>query len=66
MSGERVTKALTRFGFAKKDMEAYVFLARMGLDEATSIEMALNIYYQGLANRLKILESKGIIRRMGN
>lgn len=66
MSCGRVKKALTRFGFAKKDMEAYAFLARIGPDEATSIEMALNIYYQGLANRLEILKSKGIIRRMGN
>ena len=61
MSLERVLKTLQSFGFAKRDAEVYVYLAKKGPQKPLEIASALKIRRHHLLRILKNLQAKGIV-----
>jgi sugar-specific transcriptional regulator TrmB len=62
LSLERVLKTLQSFGFAKRDAEVYVYLAKKGPQETLEIASALRIRRPHLLRILKKLQEKGIVK----
>ena len=61
MSLERVLKTLQSFGFAKRDAEVYIYLAKKGPRNPLEIASALRIRRHHLLRILKKLQAKGIV-----
>ena len=61
MSLERVLKTLEGFGLSRVDAKMYVYLAKMGPQNASELSEALKITKQQLYPRIKCLRDKGII-----
>lgn len=61
MSLERVLKTLEGFGLSRVDAEVYVYLAKMGPQNASELAEALKITRHQLYPSIKSLRDKGIV-----
>lgn len=61
MSLERVIKTLEGFGLSRVDAKMYVYLAKMGPQNAGELAEALKITNQQLYTSIKNLRDKGIV-----